>query len=56
MTEPKSSECRLTALELVDDPLVRMLMRADRVEPDDLRRLITDLRPSLPKRNANLAA
>jgi len=39
----------LTLFQLLEDPVIRLLMSSDRVDPDELRALFTDLRARLTR-------
>lgn len=44
---PACSSRELTLQEMLDDPIVRMMMKSDGVEHDDLRRLVRHTRALL---------
>ncbi len=45
-----TGDCTLTLRDLINDPLTRLLMRQDGVEPDDLVRLMTAMKRTLDER------
>jgi len=45
-----------TLQELLDEPIVRLVMAADHVRPDELRHLIDDLKPRVLWHEESLAA